>query len=152
MAGIEELIQYAQLAQVGGKVAAGVGDYKAANYNAKLLNVQAAQAAHGAAYDEAALRRQQRQDLAAQVAEIGSRGIDASGSIVDVIRQNATNAEMDALALRYKGQIEQAGYKSQAATKRYEGRQALFSGLAGAGSKMLTANGEGVRRYRTLQP
>jgi hypothetical protein len=150
MAGIEDLINYAQIAQIGGKVFAGIGDQKAANYNAKLIEAQARQAAEASSYDEAALRRQQRQEIASQVASIGSRGLDVSGSIVDVIRQNAANAEMDALALRYRGQIEQAGYKSQAQMKRYEGKQALYSGIAGAGSKLLTAKYEDLRKNRTL--
>lgn len=151
MAGIESLIQYSQLLQVGGQVAAGYGDQKAANYNANVLNTQANQVAVATGMEEANLRRQQRQDIAAQIAEAGSRGIDVgSGSIVDVIRQNASNAEMDALTLRYRGEIEQAGLKAQAKMKRYEGKQALYSGLAGAGSKLLSANYEDARKNRTL--
>lgn len=151
MAGIEQLIQYSQLLQVGGQAAAGYGDMQSANYNAKVLNTQAAQVANNTGMEEANLRRQQRQDIAAQIAEAGGRGIDVgSGSIVDVIRQNASNAEMDALTLRYRGEIEQAGLKSQAKMKRYEGKQALYSGLAGAGSKLLTAGYEDARRNRTL--
>ena len=57
---------------------------------------------------------------------------------------------MDALTLRYRGEIEQAGLKAQAKMKKYEGRQALYSGLAGAGSKLLTSNYEDTRRNRTL--
>lgn len=148
MAGIEELVRASQALSAAGKAAEGFGEMRAGKYNAKVLNAQARQVATNAGMEEANLRRQQRQELAAQVAEVGSRGIAPSGSIVDVIRQNAENAEMDALTLRYRGDIERAGLAAQAKMAAYEGRQKLYAGLSGAGSKMLTSWGEDARRQR----
>lgn len=148
MAGIEELVKASQALSAAGKLAEGYGEMQAGMYNARALNKQAQQVATNAGMEEARLRRQQAQELAAQVAEIGSRGIAPSGSVVDVIRQNADNAEMDALTLRYRGEIERAGLAAQAKMAAYEGKQKFYGGIAGAGSKMLTSWGEDARRQR----
>ena len=148
MAGIEELIKASQALSGAGKALEGFGEMRAGQYNARVLNAQAQQAALNAGLEEANLRRAQRQELDAQMAQIGSRGIAPSGSIVDVIRQNAENAEMDALTLRYRGEIERAGLKAQAKMVAYEGQQKMYAGLSGAGSKMLTSWGEDARRQR----
>lgn len=148
MAGIEELIKASQALSGAGKALEGYGEMQAGKYNARVLNAQARQVATNTGMEEARLRRQQAQELAAQVAEVGSRGIAPSGSIVDVIRQNADNAEMDALTLRYRGEIERAGLKAQAKMAAYEGKQKMYAGLSGAGSKMLTSWGEDARRQR----
>jgi len=146
MAGIEQLIQYSQLLQAGGKVASGIGEMNAAKYNANILNQQAAQVANNTSAEEAKLRREQRQEIGRQIATAAGSG--ASGSIVDVIRQNIENQEMDALTLRYRGAIEGASLKAQANMTKYEGKQALYGGIAGAGSKLLTSFGEQARRDR----
>lgn len=148
MAGIEQLIQYSQLLQAGGKVASGIGENNAAKYNANILNMQAAQVANNAGMEEAKLRREQRQEIAKQIASVGGQGIAFDGSVVDVIRQNIENQEMDALTLRYRGAIEGEGLKAQAKMAKYEGKQALYGGIAGAGSKLLTSFGEEARRGR----
>lgn len=152
MAGIEEIIKASQAISAGGKALEGYGEMQAGKYNAKVLDAQARQVATNAGMEEAKLRRAQAQDLAAQVAEVGSRGIAPSGSIVDVIRQNADNAEMDALTLRYRGEIERAGLAAQAKMAAYEGRQKFYGGLSGAGAKMLTSWGEDARRARKTGP
>lgn len=148
MAGIEQLIQYSQLLQAGGKVASGIGEMNAANYNANILNQQAAQVANNAGAEEAKLRREQRQEIGRQIATAAGSGAAFDGSIVDVIRQNIDNQEMDALTLRYRGAIEGASLKAQAKMTKYEGKQALYGGIAGAGSKLLTSFGEQARRDR----
>jgi hypothetical protein len=148
MAGIEQLIQYSQLLQAGGKVASGIGENNAAKYNANILNMQAGQVAANAGMEEAKLRREQRQEIGRQVATAAGSGLTQSGSIVDVMRQNIENQEMDALTLRYRGAIEGAGLKAQAKMTKYEGKQALYGGIAGAGSKLLASFGEDARRAR----
>lgn len=148
MAGIEQLIKYSQLLQAGGEFVKGYGENQAAKYNAGILEAQAKQVAGNTGAEEAKLRREQRQEIAKQVASVGGQGIAFDGSVVDVIRQNIENQEMDALALRYRGEIEQAGLKAQAKMAKFEGKQALYGGMAGAGGKLLTAFGEEARRER----
>jgi hypothetical protein len=148
MAGIESLIQYAQLAGAGGRLAEGYGEMQSANYNAKVLNAQAGQVATNAGMEEAKLRREQRQEIGKQIASVGGSGIDFSGSVSDVIRQNIENQEMDALTLRYRADIDRAGLKAQAKMKQYEGKQALYGGIAGAGGKLLSSFGEDAMKSR----
>lgn len=148
MAGIEDLIKASQALSAGGKVLEGYQLQQQGKANARVLQAQASQIATATGMEEAKLRRQQAQELAAQVASIGGRGIAPSGSVIDVIRQNAENAEMDALTLRYRGDIERAGLQAQSRMAAYEGRQQMAAGLAGAGSKLLTSWGEEARRQR----
>jgi len=148
MAGIESLIQFAQLAGAGGRLAEGYGEMQSANYNAKVLNAQAGQIATNAGMEEAKLRREQRQEIGRQIASAGGSGLDFSGSVTDVIRQNIENQEMDALTLRYRADIDRAGLKAQAKMKQYEGKQALYGGIAGAGGKLLSSFGEDALRSR----
>ena len=148
MAGIESLIQYAQLAGAGGRLAEGYGEMQSANYNANVLNAQANQIATNAGMEEAKLRREQRQEIGRQIASVGANGISFDGSVSDVIRQNIENQEMDALTLRYRADIDRAGLKAQAKMKQYEGKQALYGGVAGAGGKLLSSFGEDAMKSR----
>jgi len=148
MAGIESLIQFAQLAGAGGRLAEGYGEMQSANYNANVLNAQANQVANNAGMEEAKLRREQRQEIGRQIASVGSSGLDFSGSVTDVIRQNIENQEMDALTLRYRANIDRAGLKAQAKMKQYEGKQAMYGGVAGAGGKLLSSFGEDAMKSR----
>ena len=148
MAGIEELIKASQVLSAGGKALEGYQLQQQGKANARTLQAQARQVATGTGMEEAKLRRQQAQEIASQVASIGGRGIAPSGSIVDVIRQNAANAEMDALTLRYRGDIERAGLQAQSRMAAYQGNQQMAGGLIGAGTKLLTSWGEEARRQR----
>jgi hypothetical protein len=148
MAGIDSLIQLAQLAGAGGRLAEGYGEYQAGKYNAGVLNAQARQVATNAGMEEAKLRREQRQEIGKQIASIGGLGIAPSGSVTDVIRQNIENQEMDALTLRYRAEIDRAGLKAQAKMKQFEGKQALYGGIAGAGGKLLSSFGEDALKSR----
>jgi len=148
MAGIESLIQFAQLAGAGGRLAEGYGEYQSGKYNANIFTSQANQIAANAGMEEAKLRREQRQEIGRQIASAGENGIALSGSVTDVIRQNIGNQEMDALTLRYRAEIDRAGLKAQAKMKQYEGKQALYGGIAGAGGKLLSSFGEDAARSR----
>jgi hypothetical protein len=55
---------------------------------------------------------------------------------------------MDALTLRYRAEIDRAGLKAQAKMKQFEGKQALYGGIAGAGGKLLSSFGEDALKSR----
>lgn len=145
MAGADTIRVLADAFQVAGPVGQGLVNRETANYNAGLLDQQGKVAAQNAAFNESRIRRSNAQTIARQVADVGATGLTFSGSIQDVVRQNAGNLELDALAERYRGQIETAGYRSKAKMTRLEGDQALYEGVTSAGMKLLD-------NYRTRKP
>lgn len=61
---------------------------------------------------EESMRRSARQALGAQRAAIAQSGTGFSGSNLDIMKQSTANAELDALNLRYAGQIEDASMQN----------------------------------------
>lgn len=114
----------------------GFADRAAADYNANIFNTQARQAIGAANYDEATQRRQAAQVIAQQEVNAAANGASDSSQI-DVIRQNDVNLRADVLKRRFAGEVEAAGYRSKAAMATFEGDQALYAGLAGAGANLL---------------
>jgi hypothetical protein len=110
----------------------------ALNYNAKTLENQgnAAQAqANSAEERQRRLARQQEGALRASLNQTGSAG----GTGVGVMEQSSVNAELDALNMRYEGQIKASALEDeaklnryQAVSKRIEGKNAKRAGYLSA--------------------
>lgn len=124
-----------EMLSAAGLFAQGAAEQRAANANARGLEANAAMAKNSAFYEEALARNANEQEIGRQIAAAGQAG--ATGSAFEVIRQNAVNAEMDALAVRYRGDIERAGYLSQAQAARREGKNAMTSRATAAGTSYL---------------
>jgi hypothetical protein len=130
-----------------GSIAQGNAANAAAQANANALTQQAEAESRAANAREEAQRRQNRQFLGAQRAALAQAGIGLNGSAYDVARQSAINAELDALNIRYEGQLAAKGLRDQATIQRFEGRQAKTAGYLGAGAALLqgTANYAGIK-------
>lgn len=119
----------------------------AANYNAQILEQNAATERQQANLREETQRRQARQVLGAQAASLAQAGIGlGGGSAADLMEQSATNAELDALSIRYEGDMRARGLLASAEQERYQGRvagynarQASISGGLGVASSVLGA-------------
>lgn len=112
-----------------------------ANRNAEITNQQTASR-------EDSLRREQRQQQGALRAALGQAGIGLLGSATDVYRQSTTNAEMDALNLRYAGHLESIGLLNQsdalrasAAMGRANASATRTAGYIGAATTLLMGPG-----------
>lgn len=96
-------------------------------------------------------RRQSRMQLGQLSAQLGETGLDmAGGSGLDVFQQSATNAEMDALTIRYEGQLGAKGALDQAAGDDFQAKVAKMNaqtatrqGYLNAASSALSAFGKG---------
>lgn len=139
----------------GGAVLAGAGaiygGYKqkqALEYNAKLAEQSAEQAKVKAAYDEAAHRENVAKFISSQRAEYGKSGVEMSGSPLLVIKDTIAKSELDALAIRYGGEIEARQLRSKGAGLRAEGQTARTAGYLGAGSSLLTGAGNAIAARR----
>lgn len=107
----------------------------ASNYNATVMDQNAGIERSQANQREEAQRREARMILGSQRAALSQAGIGSGGSAADVMQQSATNAELDALTLRYEGDMRSRGLMIGAEQERYQGR------VAGMNSKAAVKQG-----------
>lgn len=130
---------------IGGAMAAkdaGEAQKAAADYNAKVLEAQAQSEREAAAFEETQQREQAAKMRARQRVAYLASGVDLSeGTPLEVLGQQAGEMEMDALTIRYNGEIKAKQSESQAAIYRMQGAQAKKAGYTNAGSSLLTGVG-----------
>jgi len=90
-------------------------------------------------------RRKSAMQLGEQRASLLTAGIGADGSASDAIGQSAANAELDALNIRYQGQLQAANYTNQslmdtaqAGASNQSAHNAIQAGYIGAASSLLS--------------
>ncbi|MHB1219246.1 MAG: hypothetical protein ACYC1L_13715 [Alphaproteobacteria bacterium] len=120
------------------QISQGVSANKMAKHNASVSEGYATAARDQAAFDESRAREQARRALGARQAAYGGAGITLEGTPIDVMGDAASDAEMDALSLRRRGDLEAWGRLADAGSQRTRGRAALQSGLMDAGSTLLS--------------
>jgi hypothetical protein len=116
----------------------------AARYNANLRTMEADIARQTAGRREEAQRRQARQVLGKQRAGIAQAGIGFAGSALDLMYQSELLSELDALNIRYEGDLRSYGLLAQAEQDRYSarayeaaGKNAMRSAYLSAGATLL---------------
>jgi len=141
-AGISAYSAYEQ-----GRSQAKMAEYNAliARQNAKLAGEQIGIVTKEKAIEAARLRRNTEDILASQRASFGKAGVEMAGTPLMVAAETMTELELDALAIRYAGTIEQsrilaqqAGLRQEAQLQGMVGRQATLAGNLGAASSLLT--------------
>lgn len=119
---------------IGGGVQAA-NQKNAADYNAKVMGVEATTSGMQANEATNTQLRQGNMVLGRSTAAAVESGGGIQGSTGAVLHQSATNAELDALDVRYAGLLRSTSYSTQASLDTSEGKQAaasaLFSGAAG---------------------
>jgi hypothetical protein len=121
-----------------GTVYSGIQQKKAADYNAKVLDNQAHATAQKAKYDEALHRERVRKILSRQRAVIGKSGVELAGSSLLALEDTAKQGEMDALAIRHGGSVQEARARSASQLEKIQGRTALTGSVIGATGSLLT--------------
>jgi hypothetical protein len=97
----------------------------AANYNANITREQASATAQQTAAREDLQRKQARQVFGRQIAAGAESGVSlTTGSAADVFRSSLYDAEMDALNIRYEGEMNRIGLLNQASLSDWEGKVA----------------------------
>lgn len=130
---------------------------QAAEYNATVSTQNAQIARNNSSIREELQRRKARSILAQQFAGTAQAGIDFSGTAADVFSQSETMAELDALNIRYEGDLQSRGLLAEAAGERYQSEAALVNGknartaanISAAGSLLQGASGY---KYMTATP
>lgn len=123
----------------------------AARRNEQLLQQQARVAREQAGAEEEAQRKQARALLATQRAAMAQAGIGAGGTVGLLAEDSALQAELDALNIRYGGELRASGLLNEAQNAGLESKilkknasQARKSAIIGAGTSMLSSYSGGM--------
>lgn len=112
---------YGAISSAQAQAASYRSQQKAAEYNAQA-NQQNANAAEAAASaNELAMRRTNDQRMGAIRAAVASGTGGFSGTSGELVDQDASNMELDALNTRYRGTLEAHSMNSQATLNQYQG-------------------------------
>lgn len=130
----------------------------AANYNALSDQQRSTVALAQGNANEESQRRGAALALGRQNASMAQSGVDlSSGSALDLYKQSATNAELDALNIRYGSQLQAQGFKSQstldamqADQQRRNASTAMQAGYLNAGAAALSSYGSYSTRSAQL--
>lgn len=116
---------------------------KAADYNAKVARQQAEVSAAAAGRQEEQQRRFARLQAGERRASMYQSGTGLDGSNLDVDNQSEIAAELDALNIRYEGNLQRNNFLGQAALQDYNAREyrsgakrAMSMGVLGAATSM----------------
>lgn len=137
MTGTDALIALAATSAIGA-VDAGVTARRTAEFNARVAEEDARATRAAAAFEEERNRENVRRLISAQRAAIGASGTLPEGDPILVVADTAADAELDALAIRFSGSVQEARARSQAALARAEGRARQTASFFDAGSAILT--------------
>jgi hypothetical protein len=128
----------------------GQAQQAASEYNAQVAEHQATLARQAAAIREEQQREHDRRLMARARAIYGVSGVSAlEGSPLFVQLDNARQAELNALRLRYGGEVQATGFLSQAGLDRFLGETAATQATIGAGATLLSGFGSAGPRLFT---
>lgn len=96
---------------------------RAKDYNADVMESEAAIAMQQGGAREDQNRRRAREFMGTQRASAAQAGVGLGGSIGDVLGDSAAEAELDSLNIRYESNLQSLGMKNQAAMTRWEGKE-----------------------------
>lgn len=137
-AAVVPLLVFSSLVTAGGAIMSGQQQAAASEYNAEVAEQNAVAAKQKAAYEEEAHRQNLKKIMSSQRALYGASGVDIEGSPLLVMEDTAAQGELDALAIRYGGDVAAAQQRSAANLYRMQGRNAKMSGFWNAGSSLLS--------------
>jgi hypothetical protein len=129
-------------ASVAGSISSGIAQSQAANYNAEVDRNNAIQAQQAADQQAVVTQQQTQSKIGQQKVDYAASGVDVgTGTPLDVMNDTATKGKLDALTLRYGGQVQGLRDTSAATLAQYQGYSALTAGALNAGSTLLTGAG-----------
>lgn len=108
-----------------------------ANYNARVAENNAIAVRQQAAADEARQRRLAAKRSGSLVAGYGATGVTVEGSPLDIMEESAMQEELDALTIRYNGELAASNFMATAGMERARASNARTSGYMGAGTALL---------------
>jgi len=129
---MEMLVAGGTVLSAYGNIQQGKAEKKKHDYNATILRQNAVVEGQQGAQREDAQRRKAREILGTQAAAFAQAGGGSGGSAADIMKQSSTNAELDALTMRYESGLKISGLKNAAAGEDFAGKVAKQQGYYGA--------------------
>lgn len=134
-------------AAAGSAAYTGYQQSEAADYNQKVANQAAETAQAKAAYDENIHRERVRKLLSTQRALIGKSEIAMEGTPLLALQDTAAQGELDALAIRYGGDVEAAKSRSEGNIAKMKGKAESTSSYMKAGNSLLSGGYSAYKEY-----
>lgn len=120
-----------------GAIQSAQASASASEFNAQVADNNAVIAEQNAAAEARRQRRAAGRQAARSRAQIGAAGVALEGSPLDVLEDQAMEAELDALNSLYGGRLQATNYRSQAQLDRASARSARTQGFISAGTSLL---------------
>lgn len=120
---------------------------QAADYQARVADINAQASAQQYSAEEERVRREARQVMGAQRAAIAQSGVGFGGSSADIMRQSSIQAELDALNIRYAGSLERTGLLNEAGAQRFNAAQSRANAKMARRMRWVSAIGAGLGGY-----
>lgn len=115
----------------------GIQGLQMGKYNAQVAENEATGAAQDSVAAQARVSSDARAAAGEAIAAQGASGLQlGTGSMLDVLRENATNAALDTLTIRARGANAVTSAKSAAQLSKYQGRSAFVGGLLKTGEQI----------------
>jgi|SRR5579859_5491217 len=122
-----------------GAIAAGNAQKTAMAYNAQQQQQASTQAQQASDAQALATERQGQLRQGQEAAAVAGAGVEGGGSALDVMSDDASQAKLNALSVKYNGTIAANRDLAQSNVDIFEGNQAQTAGYIGAGSTLLSA-------------
>jgi len=117
-------------AEAYGEYAAGQNDRTLNRLNARIADYQAKDALERGNAEAARIRQRRNQVVGQQRATFAAQNVDiGTGSAADVQADTVLLSEMDVDTVKANAAREAWGYRTEAATSRFEGNQAAAAGV-----------------------
>ena len=127
-----------------GVLAAGHAEGKKQDHIAKVEEQNAMLSRRNAGAQEDDQRERARRFQGSQLAAIGESGAGLQGSTADLFRESLFSTEMDALNIRYEGEIGGRNHQNAADMARYDGKQVKTNSYLSAAGALF---GAGTKSY-----
>ncbi len=134
-----------------GQSKAGTAAQATAEFNAQQSEQNARNAQESAAVSEQQQRYQDRKVLAADIANTGASGVQITGSPLEVMAENARQAELNALIIRRGGQLQAQSDLAQAAAERAAGAQEKTASDINVAGTLLTGAATTISNVNKLK-
>ena len=135
-----------------GAISGGQAANRTAQYNAAIADRNAVVATQQASANEEAQRKLDARRMGTMRAGYGASGVTSDGSVLDVLGDSIAEAELNALNIRYEGQLSSQGYGDSATSQRAAGKNARTSGYIQAGASLLTGGAKAYDIYQRGNP
>ena len=130
--------------QIGGQIGKGIAARGAANRNAEFAEAEAVAIRRDGASDVARLRDEARMMAGEAIAAQGGSGLAiGTGSLMDALRENAINANLDQMQARTNAEARARSRELEAAGSRASGRAAMLQAILGAATSAVQGAASG---------